>query len=887
MLQLTFEPLPSLGVVPVLVGPLQALMVMLPAILVAVAGAIVSMLKPRAIWAGIQLCWRLKVPLLSFILVVGAGIWGLSQVMPAGGAVAAEAAEGADWPLFRGNLLRTGAVPGTEGPNAGDVNWSHRAGAHEAYFASPAVVGNRIYISSANMNPFGLSGRIYCLDADTGAVVWDAAPRGYRPTFSSPSIQGDYLVVGEGLHDTDDARVVVMDLRPGHEGEIVWTYETESHVECTPVIANGRVYVNAATDGIYCFELEPDENGEPQLVWHIPGGEPYLDPETSLAVYGDTVILGLGIGGHAICLLDADTGEELHRFDTEMPVFGPPAVHDGVAYIAMGVADYVRSGEELRALILGRMREAGASEQEIAEARRIYEPRGAVWAVDIENREVLWRHELPRAVLGAVAVKDDEIYAGSRDGHLYVISTEGSRIGRWNAHSPIIASPAVTDRYVYAVTVDGSLYAVDRRRLEPVWERRIGSRSLAGSISSPAVAGGRLFVGTEDEGLLSVGHFSEEELVPLWPGHLGGPGASGNPEAWPLPAVGDFQTQYPADWMGGDERAFATAPPAILRDRLLVPVAEGDQPGLTVLSTILEGGALTEHGHYVTANPVHRSPAAADTRILLVDGAAGDDGRRLHSVELESLEAVWTRPVEPDATGTFIADHNAIFIQDRPGKLAAVDREGHTLWRKQVGRIEHSPVATRSMVVVATTEPKTLLVLDRKSGSVLWRRDLDHRPTAAPLLRRDRLWLGTEGGMLALSILDGRPPTDWPASGHEAAREAMSAAGVAGEVALTTRFMAWINDEGELIVLSTEDGELVHRAAGALPGTAPLISRQAIFYHAQEGVMRLLPHERDAAPRLWLDTSWLGEPTAGGMIADDGHLYLPLRGWGIVRAGSE
>ncbi len=889
MMQWITEPSVTPAVVPALVGPLQALLVMLPAILVAVAGAIISMLKPRAIWAGIQLCWRLKVPLVAAALVVTAGVWAFNTIMPAGGAVAGEAAAGANWPLFRGNPQRTGAVAGTEGPNAGDVNWSYQGRGNEAFFASPAVVGNRVYISSANMNPLNLSGRIYALDADTGSVAWEAAPPGYDPTFSSPSVKGDYLVVGEGLHDTKDARVTCIDLSPGNEGEILWSYETSSHVECTPIIHNGRVYVTAFMDGIYCFELEPDANGEPQVVWHIEGSDEYTDPETSLAVYEDTVILGLGIGGHAIVFIDADTGEEKYRIDTDMPVFGPPAIHDGVAYIGMGTGDYVNTAEEARDQILTRMRREGASDEELAEARHTFRPRGAVWAIDLEDDyEVLWRHDLDRTVLGSVAIKDDELYFGSRDGYLYVLDMEGRRIGRWNAHSPVIASPAVTERYVYVKTVGGSLYAIDRRRLEPVWERRIGSRSIAGSISSPAVSDGQVFVGTENEGLVAVGYFSEEEIKPLWSGRLGGPGQGGNPEAWPLPSVGDFEAAFPADWMGAEpDRTLSTAPPAVLHGSVFVPVSDEQTPGLTVLSAMLDGDEFMREGHYETALPVHQSPAVVDGRALTVEGKQGDSGRKLHAVDIESLDAAWTRPVATDATGTFITDSNGIFIQDSAGKFAAVTPEGETLWRKPTGRIEHAPYLTGSMVIVATTDPKQLMVLDRKTGATLWQRDLDEAPTGSPVRRGDRLWQGTRGGMLALNLYDGRRHEGWPAEEYGDSRDAMQRSGVATETAVTTRWVTWINEDGELIVLSTEDGELIRTVVDASTDVAPLVSRQSVFYYTDAGVHRVLPHDDETESMLWLDTSWLGEPTAGGMAAGDGHLYLPSRGWGLVRAGSD
>ena len=72
----------------------------------------------------------------------------------------------------------------------------------KTFFASPAVVGNRVYVSSADKGPLRDRGAIYCLDADSGGLVWKAAPSGYVATFSSPVVAGQLpgLRRGAALH---------------------------------------------------------------------------------------------------------------------------------------------------------------------------------------------------------------------------------------------------------------------------------------------------------------------------------------------------------------------------------------------------------------------------------------------------------------------------------------------------------------------------------------------------------------------------------------------------------------------------------------------------------------------------------------------------------------
>jgi len=512
-----------LAVIPVLVGPLQVLLALLPAILIALGTTAVALFKPSTVKKLLQLAWRLKIQLI-LIAACLACVWffadrAIGQLRPAAGSLDRGTA---DWPMVRGSLARAGSVPGTPGPSSGGIVWQHKKGS-EAFFCSPAVVGNRVYASVADMAAFGQKGRIYSFDANTGRIAWSAAPSGYEPTFSSPVISGNFLVCGEGLHWATKARIVCLAV---DTGKVLWTVPTRSHVECTPVIANDRVFIGAGDDGFYCIDLKSGK-----ALWHLEGKD-YPDAETALAVFEGKVYAGLGMGGSALCVLDAETGRELRRVKLTFPLFAPPTIDGGKIYLGTGNGDFVNPGRG-----------------------------GEVRCLDLKTLETDWTFPLEMTVLGSIAASGDQLYFASRDGFVYALTRVGKLVARFDAHSPISAAPAVTANHVYAVTESGVLYALNRSDLQPLWEFRLGGTPLF--ISAPVVALGHVYVGTQSDGFFCVGE----------PGTIRA-SASSN-DGSPLPAAGAFEWNFPADQQGQNQDRLVTGASVALGDKLFAQTKNG------------------------------------------------------------------------------------------------------------------------------------------------------------------------------------------------------------------------------------------------------------------------------------------------------------------------
>lgn len=825
------------AVVPIL-PTLSSLAVIVPVVLLTILAAIASLRRPDVARSVLRFAWRQKVQLLIVFGLVFGATWTIGWVSArlACSVVPAQRS-GADWPMHRGSLDRRGWVSGDKGPSHDGIVWSGGRPT-EAFYASPAVVGNRVFCVGSRND----AGRIYCWDADTGDLIWSSAPSGYRATFSSPVVAGDYLVCGEGLHHTRLARIVCLDVRAGSEGQVLWTFQTNSHVECTPFVYRDRVYIGAGDDGIYCLRLDPDTPDESRVVWHAPGDR-FPDAETSLAVHDGKVYVGLGVGGNALCVLEAESGMDLARLDMPYPVFSPPAIDQGRLYVGMGNADYVNPADDSA---------------------------GCVRCINLDTLDVEWSYDSPAAVLGAIAIDDDQLVFGCCDGRLYVLDREGNLVRSWDSHSPLLASPALTDRLVYVVNQAGMLYALDRRWLEPVWEVRLGQPGLY--LSSPVVARGRVFVGTEHDGLLCVGEPAPDVDAGMWPGHLGGPGAAGCRDGSSLPKTVRVLWEFRGPTRGHRTAIEVTGPVAANGNAILAPVADDGRFGMTCLDAAEETKGSPRVRWFVdTSNAISRSPAIADEHAFLVDGQVGSPNRNLYCIEMSSGRVLWRRAVESTASGILTANHVGIFVQDSLDSLCHLNAENERLWEIPLGAVTKCVDAESNILVVAVDTPPSLAAIDRPTGRLLWRVPLDTAPTTAPAVRNDRILLGTESALESRSLVDGRRL--WR----------IADGGINGLYVAPDKFV-YVSAAGHLVVGDPQDGSVLSRTAAAVARLNPLVGQNDIVFVGPAGLSRI-PLRREAGAAIeqlgLLDGNRIDMP----LVLLDGRIYAGVAGRGLVCLG--
>lgn len=476
------------AVIPQLLGPLTALLSIIPQILAFVGVAIIASLvfardttkmlfyKMRDFFT-VQ---RVIVSVLSLVVLVGLAVLtyqfigkGIDQTPTATGTDKQQNGEknvitGTAWPTFRSNANRTGHVDDLPGPTNETPSWVFKAKGTKTvqFLSSPTIVGNRLYIGAARGAVFSVSGATYCIDTDTQEVVWRNDSE--IPIVSSPAVVAGRVYIGEGFHEDSGCRLRCLDAKTG---DPIWSFTTASHVESTPFIIQGRLYFTAGADGIYCLDALAGEQ-----IWHFPAVHADMSP----LVKDGKVYFGTGYGQYKIYAVDAQTGAEIWSKPMSYPVWGSPSAHENLVFFGLGNGNFTESAPI---------------------------PKGKAVALNADTGDIVWEYEAADGVFTAIAVHDNFVTFGSRDGFVYTLTaTDGELHWETDLGAVVVSSPAVTQDAVYAATNAGLIYCLAIDDGSIIWKYdsqnvKYGLKLL----SSPAIANGKLYIGSSDRYIFCLG----------------------------------------------------------------------------------------------------------------------------------------------------------------------------------------------------------------------------------------------------------------------------------------------------------------------------------------------------------------------------------------------
>lgn len=355
-----------------------------------------------------------------------------------------------------------------------------------SFLSTPTLKDGRLYGASCLIDVGGTFGSIFCLDATTGRPIWQVAKinnQDLKGVFSSPVLtaNGKYLIIGEGLHFDSECHLICLD---ANTGKLHWKIDIpKNHVESSPAVFDDFVVAGAGAIE-RANHLPVDSPGyalcvrvsDGTVLWH----RDIVDPESSPAIATDGVIyIGSGVSGCAVVAVHPN-GDFFWRTQTPYPATGPISVANDLVLAGTGRGDFVNADPN---------------------------PAGAVLAMNRVNGKVQWQTNLPDAVIGRMAISDEKAFCPVRDGTVVALDLkDGRKIWRQTiSHAPVLAGLALNGHSVYAVSSDGFLVLLDTSTGDLLEKHPLNDETEPGrrnlSLSSPLVADGRVFVGSETGGL--------------------------------------------------------------------------------------------------------------------------------------------------------------------------------------------------------------------------------------------------------------------------------------------------------------------------------------------------------------------------------------------------
>jgi eukaryotic-like serine/threonine-protein kinase len=309
-------------------------------------------------------------------------------------------------------------------------------------------------------------------------VKWKFQTRG--AIVSSPAVVDGVAYVG-----SDDHILYAVDLA---SGGLKWKFKTGSRVASSPAVASGTVYFGSYDDNFYAVDIATGKlkwkfktAGEHRFTaTHLHGTQPVKEamPDpfdcylSSPAIWQGNVYFGSGDGN--VYALDAASGDLKWKFKTGDVVHASPTISDGTVFIGSWDSYF--------------------------------------YALDAATGKERWRFKTGEdpdthnqvGIQASAVVADGIVYFGCRDSNFYAVEAATGQ-KKWafsNKGSWVIGSAVVQDGKVYFATSDSALlHALDAKSGTPVFSLEFKKWPF---FSSPAIAGGLLYVGSHSGKLYAV-----------------------------------------------------------------------------------------------------------------------------------------------------------------------------------------------------------------------------------------------------------------------------------------------------------------------------------------------------------------------------------------------
>lgn len=313
---------------------------------------------------------------------------------------------------------------------------------------------------------------------------------------------------------------------------------------------------------------------------------------------------------------------------------------------------------------------------------------------------------------------------------------------------PIRSSPVVADGRVFIGSDDGHIHAVALRDGKRLWRHTLYDGSRPGPVEAPPlIAADTVYIGSADGTLYAL---SAENGSERWRYHaddriVGSANTAELPDGRPVILVGSYDNDLhcvDAALGSGLWRAstgyYVNAAPTIHGDQVVF----GGCDGKLHIVALADGSSVTQ---VELDNPIAASVAVADGV-----GYIGHYADEMVAVDLSAGEIIWRYTQRRAAIFSSAAvDENHVVFGARDQQVHCVRRaDGQSVWTFTTrAKVDSSPVIAGNRVIVGSDDGR-LYVLDLTDGSQRWSYEIGKPLTGSPAVVGSWVLIGSEDGSL-------------------------------------------------------------------------------------------------------------------------------------------
>lgn len=440
---------------------------------------------------------------------------------------AALAAQGADWPEWRGpsrdGISAEKNLPEKWTQNGENFLWRIPIGGRSA----PVVWGNRVYVQNAAGEGQRLQERVMCLDANTGKTIWeqrfnvflsDVPP--HRTGWASPAVDPET----ENVYAFGVGGMLVAlnkDGKPLWERSLTEEFgllTTHGGRTVSPVIDGDLVIVSGASfgwganaGGSHRFYAFDKRSGETVYVSQ-PGGRPYDTAYAGVIIadVGGTRLLISGAGDGFVHALKVQTGEPVWKYEISKRGINTGAVMVGNNVIVSHGEENMDTSEmgmiaALDAAAHGTLTAAsvpwrvtgflGGYSSPVTDGQRVYQVDNGsnLYAFDAQTGRQLWTKNLGAVQKASLVLGDGKLYVGSESGKFYILRPRADGcdvldedlLGTPEHPEIITASAAISRGRVFFVS-ESAIYAIGKPVPDSAIRRAPAARASRAASGEPA-----------------------------------------------------------------------------------------------------------------------------------------------------------------------------------------------------------------------------------------------------------------------------------------------------------------------------------------------------------------------------------------------------------------